>query len=126
VYDEIWSRNFAAGITKGELIISQIIVTTCALVLLNCITFISGLIILDIHVPAGNEVSLAILIILTAFSAQYTVLLMMSILKTYTGVFQSGAAFCYVVGYSSGKIAHILIFVLALRLCKTKNFSIKI
>ncbi len=102
MYDEIWSRNLAAGITKGELIISQIIVTTCALILLNCITFIFGLIILNIHVPAGNEVSLAILIILTVFSAQYTALLMMSILRTYTVVVQSGAAICYIVGYSSG------------------------
>jgi hypothetical protein len=70
--DELWYRNLAAGITKVEMIVSQILLNMFALVLMNCTTIISALLVLDIRIPDGNEIYLALLVVLTVLSAQYT------------------------------------------------------
>jgi hypothetical protein len=84
--DELWDRNLAAGVTKAEMYVSQLIVNTCALVLLHSVIAILGFIILDIPIPAGNEIFLALLIILTVLSAQYLGFFVSTLFKTYVEV----------------------------------------
>jgi hypothetical protein len=84
--DELLDRNLVAGITTMEMIVSQLTVNTFALVLLNFTSAVFGFIILDVRVPAGNEIYLALLIVLTVLSAQYIGFFIGSFLNSSTGV----------------------------------------
>jgi hypothetical protein len=84
--DELLDRNLVAGITIMEMIVSQLTVNMFALILLNFTSAVFGFIILDVHVPAGNEIYLALLIVLTVLSAQYIGFFIASFSISYTGM----------------------------------------
>jgi hypothetical protein len=81
--DELWYCNLAAGITKVEMVVSQIIVYTFALFSMNGVTAITALLILDIRIPDGNEIYLALLVVLTVLSAQYTGFFLVAVCNSF-------------------------------------------
>jgi hypothetical protein len=101
--DELWYRNLAAGVTKVEMYVSQMIVNTCALVLMNSVITIFGFGILDIHIPTGNEIHLSLLIILTVLSAQYLGFFIASVFETQHFAFLMAAAIYFGLCFVGGK-----------------------
>jgi hypothetical protein len=106
--DELWYRNLAAGITKVEMIVSQILLNMFALVLLNCTTVISALLVLDIRILDGNEIYLALLAVLTVLSAQYTGFFLVALCNSQSMLnnimFVIGCFVSYLCGENSQKI----------------------
>jgi hypothetical protein len=90
------------------MIASQMIVNTFALVLLNCTIAAFGFIILDVHVPAGDGIHVALLIVFTAYSALCIELLITSVFGTYFGVTHVAFGVCLAFCLNSGNIRSIL------------------
>jgi hypothetical protein len=102
--DELWDRNLVAGITTVEMIVSQLTVNTFALILLNFTVAVFGFIILDVHVPAGNEIYLALMIVLTVLSAQYIGFFIASFFNSYSGVPMLAGAIYFTTFFGCGKM----------------------
>jgi hypothetical protein len=102
--DELLDRNLVAGITTMEMVVSQLTVNTLALILLNFTSAVFAFIILDVRVPAGNEIYLALLIILTVLSAQYIGFFIASFSISYTGMSMLVLAIYISTFFGCGKI----------------------
>jgi hypothetical protein len=93
----------AAGVTRAVMCVSQMLVNTCALVLMNSVIATFGFGILDIHIPAGNEIYLALMIILTVLSAQYLGFFIASVFEIQHFAFLMAAAIYIGLGFLCGK-----------------------
>ncbi len=101
--DELWYCNLAAGITKVEMVVSQIIVNTFTLIVMNCTIAVSSLIILNIRIPDGNELYLALLVILTILFGQYTAFFLTALINSFSIVTHIVTGVAYLVSFVCGK-----------------------
>jgi hypothetical protein len=100
------------------MVVSQIIVNTFALIVMNFLSTVIALMILDIRIPDGNEIYLALLIILTILFGQYTAFFLTALINSFSTVIHIVTGVSILVSYVCGKNLNIL--------SKSKSILIKI
>jgi hypothetical protein len=85
------------------MVVSQIIVNTIALIVMNFLTAISVILILDIRIPDGNELYLALLVILEILFGQYTAFLLTAIFNSFSALTHIVTGIAYFIYFVCGK-----------------------
>jgi hypothetical protein len=85
------------------MIVSQMIVNTIALIVMNCTIAVSSLIILDIRIPDGNEIYLFILVILTILFGQYTAFFLTALINSFSTISHIVIGIAYFTSLVCGK-----------------------
>jgi ABC-type polysaccharide/polyol phosphate export permease len=92
-----------AGITKVEMVVSQLIVNTFALIVMNFSAAISALLILDIHITDGNELYLALLVILLILFGQYIAFFMAALFNNFSTLAHIVTGVTFLAAFVCGK-----------------------